>query len=87
VVFLSTVESSWEVTGRGCFVMPALWTSGLKIRRTEKIQLKTPTGKVLDTYIHAVELASPGSRLVIGLPPGIAKHDIPEGTEIWLDQQ
>jgi len=69
--------------------MPVMWKSDLEIRREEKIQLRTPDGNILDTYIGSIERAygTSGVRLTIGLPANITKQDVPEGTEIWLVAQ
>lgn len=89
MVLLTTVESSFEVTGRNCcWVVPALWKSGLKIREKDKIQLRTPDGRLLNSEIGWITTgkSTSGRSLAIGLPRPIKKEDIPEGTEIWLDE-
>ena len=87
MVLLTTVESSFEVPGRGCWIVPAQWKSDLRVRQEDKIQLRTPGGHILNTYIGWIERAygpSAGVRLTIGLPRDITKEDVPSGTEIWL---
>ncbi len=87
----TTVESSFEIPGRGCWIIPstALWDSAAKVRPTDKIQLRVPRGTVLDTFIDAIELGTrtTGTFLAVGLPKGITKKDVPEGTEIWLGRE
>jgi len=84
---LARVEAIVEATTRGCFlVFPSQWTADLKIRTGDGIQLRTPNGGALDTYIAAIEITSgPGaSSLAVGLPRDLSKSDVPPGTEIWL---
>ena len=85
--FLSIVEAVFEISGRGCIIVPSVRTVASKVRRNDKILLKTPAGKVLDTHVHELEIACPGAGVGIELPSGIAKDEIPEGTEIWLNRQ
>ena len=86
MVLLTTVEHSFEVQGRGCYVTPRHWESDLRICKMDKIRLKRPGGNTLDTFIDSIELgtATSGTFIAIGLPHPIAKQDVPEGTEIWL---
>jgi hypothetical protein len=86
---LFTVEDKFEISGRGCVIVPAI-PEGLdfRIRAKDQIELRTPDGHVFQTHIASVELAKPqdGSscRMVIMLPPDIAKQDVPTGTEVWF---
>jgi len=65
-------------------------TLDFRIRAKDQIELHTPEGRILETYIASIELAKPqdGSpcRMVIMLPGDIAKQDVPTGTEVWFDQ-
>jgi hypothetical protein len=89
MILLTTVENSFEVQGRGCYITPRQWESDLRIRKMDKIQLKTPDGNTLSTCVNSIELgtAISGTFMAIGLPHPIAKQDVPEGTEIWLVEQ
>lgn len=90
MVPLTTVESCFEVQGRGCYITLRQWESDLRIRKKDKIQLRAPGGGILNTYIDSIELgtATFGTFMTIGLPSPITKQDVPDGTEIWLiDQQ
>jgi hypothetical protein len=91
VVLLTTVEASWEITGRGCWITPVELESDLRIREKDRIQLRTPNGHILDTYIATISTgsrAAGGRFLGIGLPGNITPPQVPPGTEIWLvDQQ
>ena len=85
----TTVETSFEVSGRGCVIVPGSSNVDFRIRAGSPVQLRTPAGRVLDTCIGAVEFAKTtnGTRLAIMLPPPLTRLDVPEGTEIWLVQQ
>lgn len=87
MVLLTTVENTFEVRTRGCWIALHPWESNLRIRAKQKIQLRSPDGTTLNSYIGSIERAHGpwvGVRLTIGLPDIIAKKDIPEGTEVWL---
>ena len=87
MIFLTTVKCSFEIRGRGaCWVEPVMWTSDLKVREKTIVQLRTPAGKVFDTEIRWITTAGgiSGRSLIFGFPQPITKHDVPEGTEIWL---
>ena len=85
---LCKVEDAFYVSRRGCVIVPT-FSEGLdfRIRAKDHIELRTPDGRVLETYIVSLEFAtrreSP-SRMVIMLPPDIAKQDVPIGTEVWF---
>ena len=86
---LFKVEDVFFISGRGCVIVPAISEgSDFKIRAKDQIELRTPDSRVLQTHIASVELAKPqdGSpcRMVIMLPPEIAKEDVPTGTEVWV---
>ena len=86
---LFKVEDMFYISGRGCVIIPAI-PEGLdfRIRAKDQIELRTPDGRVLQTHIASVQLAKPqdGSpcRMVIMLPPDVAKQDVPIGTEVWF---
>lgn len=89
MVLLTSVETSFDIQGRGCYVTLRQWKSDLRICKNDKIQLRTPNGNILDTHIASIELGTrtQGTFMAIALPRPIAKRDIPAGTEIWLDQR
>ena len=86
MTILFKVEDIFYISGRGCVIVPAI-PQGLdfRIRAKNQIELRNPDGRILQTHIASIELAKPqlGSpcRMVIMLPPDIAKHDVPIGTE------
>jgi hypothetical protein len=61
--------------------------SHIRIRPRDPISLRRPDGSIVETHIHALEfLDGPNRRVCVPilLPPGIAKADVPIGTEVWL---
>jgi hypothetical protein len=89
LIFLFEVEASFSVSGRGLFVIPGLPISDPKMPSVgvgDKIQLHTPSGNVIDTYITEISHAKTegGSKYPIQLLQGISKEDVPPGTEVWL---
>jgi translation elongation factor EF-Tu-like GTPase len=92
LVFLSTVEDTFSISGRGCVVVPAVPRSSLdfRLRAQDPIQLRTPDGRVLDTYVAGIEMIC-GPKVVdpiaFLLPENVTQQDVPKGTEIWLIQE
>jgi len=61
-----------------------------RLRANDPIQLRTPDGRVLDTYVAGIEmLCGPAvkDRMAFLLPKDVTKQDVPKGTEIWLTQE
>ena len=92
LVFLCKVEASFLVPRRaGISILPGLpfKEPGMpRVRVNDKIELRTPNGTVIDTYIAAIAHAktTDGSVYPIQLPADIKKEDVPPGTEmIWLE--
>jgi hypothetical protein len=86
---LFKVEDVFEVSGRGYVITPVIPADAtFEIRAKDPIQLRTPDGHVLDTYIAAIEFLKlqdgGGCRTAIMLPRDLVKQDIPTGTEVWL---
>ena len=89
---LSTVEDRFEITGRGCVVVPGIphdCPKDIAVRRGDTIELRKPDGTSLRTRIYEIEFCDgPGKRSDVAflLPPEITKADVPVGTEIWLEK-
>jgi hypothetical protein len=86
---LFKVEDVFDISGRGCVMAPVIPDNlDFKIRVHDRIQLRTPNGRVLETHIASLELlkAQDGSpcRMAIMLPRDLVKQDVPVGTEIWF---
>jgi len=89
MVFLSKIESTFSVAGRGCGVVPvALPESGPVVRAGDAIQLRGPNG-TLDARIAAIEWLvrqDSGCRFAFLLSKGIDKSQVPQDAEIWIEE-
>jgi hypothetical protein len=91
MTFFTRVQDVFSVSGRGTvLVLPDNWGTDLQIRVGEKIQLRTPDGRVFDTQINGVEFVKRAAGACVAgiiLPREISRSDIPETTEIWLSEK
>lgn len=94
MVFVAKVADIFHITGRGVVIVidRDTWAPDVKIRNRDKIQLRTPDGRIFDTEIASIEFLS-RPRLQrnrdntgVVLPASIKVDQIPAGTEIWLLQ-
>ena len=89
-IYLSTVEESFNVTGRGVVILPGLPRNDANmptVRTKDKIQLRVPNGKITETYIEDIPHVSgaPEKRgFAIRLPLNITKEEVSAGTEVWV---
>jgi hypothetical protein len=87
-MLLALVEYAFQISGRGCVIVPGEWCSpDLRFRAKDRIQLRRPDGRILDTHIASVEMLSGPElkgRMAFLLPRPIDKSEAPPGTEIWL---
>jgi len=88
-MFFATVEDSFQITGRGCVIVPSQPRSPeFRLRAKDRIHLRYPDGRILETYIAAIEMICGPKvvrdRMAFLLPEPITKSDVPTGTEIWL---
>ena len=83
-----TVEDVFDIAGRGLVITPKIPDDlGFAVRPNDPIQLRTPDGRILDTYIACFSSGRPsgGRRFYdIVLPRDLQKQDVPIGTEVWL---
>jgi hypothetical protein len=59
------------------------------IRRRERIQIRTPTGRCISTFIKDIEMINRGRErgsVSFSLPASVAPDDVPEGSELWLER-
>src|SRR5690348_13939036 len=59
------------------------------IRRRERIQIRTPAGTSISTFIREIEMINRGRErgsVSFSLPASIAPDDVPEGSELWLER-
>lgn len=90
-VLLFTVEDAFQITGRGCVLVPGpLAEAGIQaIRIGDRLCLRKPDGDSFDTVIAGVEMIARRPRpkritTPILLPSDVTKGDVPIGTEVWL---
>jgi hypothetical protein len=60
-----------------------------RIHRRERIQIRTPGGGCLSTYIRDIEMINRGrdhGGITFSLPRSVKSEDIPAGSEIWLER-
>ena len=91
MLFLSKVEDTFAIAGRGCVVVPVAPRPDcdFRLRARSRIQLRRPDGRILDTYIASLEmLCGPEVKghMAFLLPAEITGQDVPKGTEIWVFQ-
>ena len=59
------------------------------IQRRERIQIRTPSGRCVSTFIKDIEMINRGRDLggvCFSLPHSITRQDIPNGSELWLER-
>jgi hypothetical protein len=59
------------------------------IHRRERIQIRTPGGGCISTYVREFEMINRGraqGSVAFSLPRSIRKEDVPEGSELWLER-
>ena len=88
---LFTVADCFQITGRGCVLVPGLSTDpgAPAIGRNSKIRLRTPIGAEIDTFIKDTEMITYRKKpekvtVPVLLPNNIAKEQVPPGTEVFL---
>ena len=91
MLHLFTVADVFLIEGRGCVLVPGLGTDpgSPVVKSGTRIRLETPTGRVIDTSIKAIEMISYRKRpekicIPILLPDEILKDDVPVGTKVML---
>lgn len=90
-VLLFTVEYAFQITGRGCVLVPgpSAEEGSQPIQIGNRVCLRKPDGISFDTVIAGVEMIGhrPRPKVItapILLPKEVMKDDVPIGTEVWL---
>ena len=89
MILLAKVEAVFSISGRGVVVIPS-FLSEHRLRSGEPIQLRGSSGKAISTAIFSVESANMGSgmrRPAFLLTRDVAREDIVEGDEIWIQER
>jgi translation elongation factor EF-Tu-like GTPase len=88
VLLLAKVESFFMISGRGAVIVP-VWLSDLRVQVGDRVQLRSPNGRVKDTSIAGVELLKQTdgecrTAFLLSREVVITKEELGEGTEIWV---
>ncbi len=88
---LFVVEDAFQITGRGCVLVPGPSTEpgGPRVRVGEPIRLVKPDGQEIETLVRGVEMIHrrPLPKVItapILLPKEITKDQVPVGTQVFL---
>lgn len=86
--FVSKTEDVFQITGRGCVVVPGIPKSSpdLKIKVGDSVVLKRPDGSEIETTIRGIEMGSrvPSDFIPVLLGSEVTKDMVPVGTELWV---
>ena len=82
---LFTVADTLVIRGRGLVLTPGIVPMGReRFRAGDPLRLKRPEGTILPTAIGNLELPTPNPKQeIFVLLKGLAKEDVPIGTEVW----
>lgn len=90
-ILLFLVEDAFQITGRGCVLVPgpSAEQGSQRIRIGDRLRLRKPDGDCFDTAIEGVEMIGrrPAPHVItlpILLPSDVTKGDVPVGTQVWL---
>ena len=90
LVYLSTVEDTFDITGRGLIVAPGIPLDGdWRILIGDPITLERPDGSKLQSTVRGMESFRPSNTTCIPLllETGVTKADVPIGTKLWVGQR
>ena len=91
---IAKTDQVLEIEGRGTFVcLPKedAWDLDptATIHKRERIQIRTPEGRLIETYIKEIEFINRGrgrGGIALLLPREFSKRDVPESSEVWLQR-
>jgi hypothetical protein len=91
---VAIIDAVFSIDGIGTVMsLPKedLWTLDPqeKIHRRERIQIRTPSGECLSTFIRGIEMINRGRErggVAFSLPSSIRVEDVPAGSELWLER-
>jgi len=85
--FLSRVEDTFAITGRGVVVIPGIPQDGKKyfVRIGDALEVRKPDGQRLLTSVAGIEMVNSPRKIGIPvlLPRDVQKEDVPIGSELW----
>jgi len=92
---VSIIDVVFSIEGRGTVIaLPheSAWSIAKSevIHRRERIQIRTPSGGCISTFVREIEMVNRGhpsrGSVAFLLPGTIRRDDIPEGSELWLER-
>ena len=89
LVYLSTVEDTFDITGRGLIVTPGIPVDGdWRLSIGDSITLERPDGSRLESTVRGIERFRPAHCACIPLLLGneLKKEDVPIGTKLWVQR-
>ena len=88
---LFNVENVFEISGRGCFILPGIRNDSaldFALKAGDRILIRKSDGSEIDTEICELEFAdnltSKRSWVAIRFPSDIRKSDVEIGCKVWL---
>ena len=91
---VATIDTVFSIDGIGTVIaLPKedQWAldPAERIHRRERIQIRTPSGGCLSTFIRDIEMINGGrdrGSVAFSLPRSIMPEDVPAGSELWLER-
>ncbi|HEV2597509.1 hypothetical protein [Sphingopyxis sp.] len=87
---LSTVEDTFDISGRGLIVAPGIPLDGnWRIKIGDAITLERPDGSKVESIVRGMESFRPANATCIPLllGSGLGKADVPIGTKLWVTER
>ena len=86
VQFLSIVEDTFAIEGRGLVIVPGIRLSdpSARVYVGDPLELRRADGTTQVTSVRGIEMGGRGDFIPLLLADGITKDDVPIGTEVWL---
>ena len=85
--YLCTIEDVFQITGRGCVIVPGVPKAlPLPLRLGTKLLVRQPNGKTMKTTLHGVEMIHRGrlmDHVPISFPPHVRKDDLIIGSQVF----
>jgi len=86
--FLFQIEDVFDISGRGCVVVPGIpFTFPESVRVGAHILVEAPSGSRLETTISAFEMINRGKLMdhaPFSLPREVSKAQLPIGSRVYL---
>lgn len=82
--FVCRVEDVFQITGRGCVIVPGYPADGDPGRMGSALLLKRPDGSEITTAVRGLDFFGNPERTGYAiLLADVTKADVPVGTEVW----